>query len=234
MDTMGVTPQIMSRAVLDPLAAHIEKNMARPKETWRAYLLRVHVEGLRDPEKKTHASWTVRHTLSSGHTAGCLVHLRVQGTLPAVQIARNTHHLIELLCKCSLLGLVLSFAALHRPNASNPACWLLHHLYDAGIQMVSISQPEVLLRSELCTLMGDCWHRSMTCTGRLRRITVSHRCPAHTNAYCLSCAAAAPSVFRKCSDLPGSFSLTRALHSCTPNNNIQCLPPAALVHTNRK
>lgn len=60
MDTMGVTPQIMSRAVLDPMAAHIEKNMAAPNETWRAYLLRMHVDAMRDPVTKGHAAWTVR------------------------------------------------------------------------------------------------------------------------------------------------------------------------------
>lgn len=94
---MGVTPQIMSRAVLDPMARYMEANVSRPQEalqffdlpstgcdlrsalsgkftpsvvlltqvtrpgeTWRAYLLRMEADRLRDEEKKALPAWTVR------------------------------------------------------------------------------------------------------------------------------------------------------------------------------
>lgn len=55
---MGVTPQIMSRAVLDPMARYMEANVTRPGETWRAYLLRMEADRLRDEEKKALPAWT--------------------------------------------------------------------------------------------------------------------------------------------------------------------------------
>ncbi len=58
--TVLPTAQIMSRAVLDPMALYIEASVARPNETWRAYLLRAEAERLLDPVKKDLPAWTVR------------------------------------------------------------------------------------------------------------------------------------------------------------------------------
>lgn len=58
MDTMGVTPQIMARGVLDQLVRYMNANVVARGESWRAYLLRLHAEQLRDPQRREHAAWT--------------------------------------------------------------------------------------------------------------------------------------------------------------------------------
>ena len=67
---MGVTPQILSRAVTDPLARYIGEQLADTSagDTWRTYLLRRTVESLAklDPV----AAWTVS-TASSGSAFEC-------------------------------------------------------------------------------------------------------------------------------------------------------------------
>lgn len=56
---MGVTPQIMSRAVVDPMLAHLE-TLSRPQEAWDTYLLRLFVDKLNDPDPAERAvvAWT--------------------------------------------------------------------------------------------------------------------------------------------------------------------------------
>ena len=57
--TMGVTPQILSRAVTDPLTHYITQQLADRKagDTWQTYLIRRIVESLRKGDPV--AAWTV-------------------------------------------------------------------------------------------------------------------------------------------------------------------------------
>jgi hypothetical protein len=58
LQTPGVTPQILSRAVMDPLVVHLETKVSRPGETWRAYLLRKQAERLANDATRDLPSWT--------------------------------------------------------------------------------------------------------------------------------------------------------------------------------
>jgi len=58
---MGVTPQIMSRPVLDGMQTHLA-TLAEGGESWRGYLLRMHLNQVNstDPAQRSKAAWTVR------------------------------------------------------------------------------------------------------------------------------------------------------------------------------
>lgn len=58
LQTPGVTPQILSRAVIDPMVTHLEAKVSNPGETWRAYLLRKQAERLANDETRDLPSWT--------------------------------------------------------------------------------------------------------------------------------------------------------------------------------
>lgn len=81
---MGVTPQIMSRAVVDPMLTHLE-TLGRPKEAWDAYLLRLFVDKLYDPDPAERAvvAWTVCSAVSSLQSFSCTL------------VAQNLLYLIE-------------------------------------------------------------------------------------------------------------------------------------------
>lgn len=51
--------QIMARGVLDRMVRYMNANVVAEGESWRGYLLRLHVEQLRSPDSKAHAAWTV-------------------------------------------------------------------------------------------------------------------------------------------------------------------------------
>ena len=58
---MGVTPQIMSRPVVDGMQTHLA-TLAEGGESWRGYLLRMHLNQVNstDPAQRSKAAWTVR------------------------------------------------------------------------------------------------------------------------------------------------------------------------------
>jgi hypothetical protein len=76
----------MARGVLDRMVRYMNANVVAEGESWRGYLLRLHVEQLRSPNSKAHAAWTVgslglsdipaRH---SGHSTQLLWLLYVEG-----------------------------------------------------------------------------------------------------------------------------------------------------------
>jgi hypothetical protein len=57
---MGVTPQIMSRAVVDPMLDHLAR-IGHQNETWDSYLLRLLLDNLysTDPTQRGIVPWTV-------------------------------------------------------------------------------------------------------------------------------------------------------------------------------
>ena len=63
---MGVTPQILSRAVTDPLAHYIGEQLAdrNAGDSWRSYLIRRIADGLRSTTPEL-AAWTVSRSFLS-------------------------------------------------------------------------------------------------------------------------------------------------------------------------
>jgi hypothetical protein len=58
----------MARGVLDRMVRYMNANVVAEGESWRGYLLRLHVEQLRSPERAAHAAWTVGVLGSSDST----------------------------------------------------------------------------------------------------------------------------------------------------------------------